>query len=619
LLFGAVLMASLAAGQQPPSGAISAGDSGLVIKQTVRRVRIDVVVTDSQGRPVQGLKAGDFHVLEDGKPQPLRQFEWHDGSGDQAPPPKLPKLPEGTFVNLPTAPERGPLTVLLYDMLNTPLADQLNARARMVEFLRNNAGRRIAIFVLADRLKFVQGFTSDTSLLAHTLESIKPMRTTLADDAIVLNGPPATTESSVPGPPAPPVSPTNGMNPGASTGRLDPFAQIQQDFKQMLDNDQAEMQSELLDQRVDKTLDAMAQIGRYVSGFEGRKNLIWYSGSFPAAVLPGTFQQAAPGRAGSLESYPTDRNYTNRLRIATDRLTAAEVAVYPVDARGLEGDSTGKLGAEIATMNLLAEQTGGRAYYNSNALREALESAAIDGSTYYSLLYAPTNPKFDGKLRHIRVTLDKGGNTLAYRRTYFADDQESKDRGTASGEADASGGEPPSADDQLGAPLTHELVFFVRVDAIGNPAPPTPAQLAALRPYEEEMARAERRKHPLREKPELMQQYAVAYSVLVNPPKMPAGDDEAYRSDLVFSVLAYDEDGATLWGARTRLEDTIPRARIDAIRRDGFRAAQTFFVPHNTAALRLSVRDQHNGKSGSLEIRLPLAASTTALQTLNNQ
>ena len=70
-----------------------------------------------------------------------------------------------------------------------------------------------------------------------------------------------------------------------------------------------------------------------------------------------------------------------------------------------------------------------------------------------------------------------------------------------------------------------------------------------------------------------------------------------------------------MWGARTLLEDTIPRARIDAIRRDGFRAAQTFFVPLNTAALRLAVRDQHNGKSGSLEIRLPLAANAPALQT----
>jgi VWFA-related protein len=615
-VLNASLTASSVAGQQPPSSAVVPEDSGVVISQTVRRVRVDVVVTDSQGQPVQGLKADDFHVLEDGKPQPLRQFDWHDGSNEQTPLPKLPELPANTFVNLPTAPERGPLTVLLYDMLNTPLGDQLNARARMAEFLRHNAGRRIAIFVLADRLRIVQGFTADTSLLARSLEAIKPTRTTLEADAMVINGPPATPGSSVPGPPAPPVSPTNGMGPGAqSGGRVDPMAALGQRFNQLTENDQAETQSSLLDQRVDNTLDAMAQIGRYLSGFEGRKNLIWYSGSFPASVFPDVLKQATAAlKTPGLGAYPTDRNYTDRLRKATDLLTASEVAIYPVDARGLTGEAEDKLNPEIATMQLLAEQTGGRAYYNTNALTEALESAAVDGSTYYSLLYAPTNPKFDGKLRHIRVTLEKSGYTLAYRRTYLADDLESKNHHTSAAGAStaAAAAEPLPADEQFGAPLTHDLIFFARVDAIGSPLPPSPEQLAALRPYQEEMALAEHRKHPHSEKPQPMQQYAIVYSVLAELMGMPAGDDGAYHSDLAFSVLAYDEDGATLWGSSTRLEDTVQRARFEAIRRNGFRAVQTFFVPRNTAVLRLSVRDQHNGKSGSMEIRLPLAAHATA-------
>ena len=612
-ILAALVIASSVASQQPPTATVPPEDSGIVISQTVRRVRVDVVVTDSQGRPVQGLKAGEFHVFEDGKPQPLRQFDWHDGNGDQTPLPKLPQLPAGAFVNLPTAPERGPLTVLLYDMLNTPLADQLNARAQMAEFLRNNPGRRIAIFVLADRLRILQGFTTDTSLLARSLEAIKPMRTNLAADAIVVNGSSPTLESSVPGPPPTSISPTNGMGPGGSTARVDPLVLLEQRLTQMTENDQAETQSSLLDQRVDNTLDAIAQIGRYLSGFEGRKNLIWYSGSFPAAILPDAIKNAASMKNGSLDVFPTDRNYTDRLRAATDRLTASEVAVYPVDARGLTGENPEHLDPEIATMKLLAEQTGGRAYYNTNALREALESAAVDGSTYYSLLYAPTNAKFDGKLRHIRVTLDKGGYALAYRRTYFADDQESKDRRAATLEANPSGAESLSTDEIYGAPLTHDLIFFARVEPIGSPVPPTPEQLAALRPYQEEMARAEHRKHPPHEEPTPMQQYAVAYSVLIEMLKMPVAGDGAYRSDLIFSVLAYDEDGATLWGNRTRLEDTIPATRIDAIRRDGFRAAQTFFVPLNVTALRLSVRDLHSGKTGSLEIHLPLAVKAPVL------
>ena len=74
-LLAVVLTASLAASQQPPASVVVPQDASFVISQTVRRVRVDVVVTDSQGHPVQGLKANDFHVLEDGRPQPLRQFE----------------------------------------------------------------------------------------------------------------------------------------------------------------------------------------------------------------------------------------------------------------------------------------------------------------------------------------------------------------------------------------------------------------------------------------------------------------------------------------------------------------------------------------------------------------
>ena len=50
---------------QKPAG----GD--LVLKSTVNRVILDVVVTDSNSRPVRGLTAKDFSVAEDGHPQEI--------------------------------------------------------------------------------------------------------------------------------------------------------------------------------------------------------------------------------------------------------------------------------------------------------------------------------------------------------------------------------------------------------------------------------------------------------------------------------------------------------------------------------------------------------------------
>src|ERR1039458_3019026 len=96
-----------------------------VLKTDVRRVAIDVVVTDSQGRPVTGLTQDDFKVEEDKAAQKLLFFDVHTvdpEAGFAAP--SIPPLPPNTFLNLAKAPESGTPTVILYDALNTQIGDQ---------------------------------------------------------------------------------------------------------------------------------------------------------------------------------------------------------------------------------------------------------------------------------------------------------------------------------------------------------------------------------------------------------------------------------------------------------------------------------------------------------------
>ena len=72
------------------------------------------------------------------------------------------------------------------------------------------------------------------------------------------------------------------------------------------------------------------------------------------------------------------------------------------------------------------------------------------------------------------------------------------------------------------------------------------------------------------------------------------------------AVLAFNEDGETLWGTKSELKDEIPVSKIGSIRENGFRAMQTFSVPVETAVIRLLVRDEQSGRIGSMEVRLPL-------------
>ena len=71
----------------------------------VRRVVLDVVVTDTKGKLVEGLKQDDFTVMEDRVIQPLRFFDMHNGAAARGSQQTLDlHLPANTFSNLSLAP-----------------------------------------------------------------------------------------------------------------------------------------------------------------------------------------------------------------------------------------------------------------------------------------------------------------------------------------------------------------------------------------------------------------------------------------------------------------------------------------------------------------------------------
>jgi VWFA-related protein len=570
-------------------------DSSLILRQSVRRVRVDVVVTNAQGHLVTGLQASDFRVAEDGRPQSIRQFEYHSDDKSEAALPKRPPLPPHTFMNLPESPEHGPLTVLLYDMLNTPLEEQLYAREALVHFLKKSSGRRIAIFVLGDRLRLLQGFTSDVDLIERALKdpSTKPQRSNISYSAS------AGAEDMA------------RLKDG--TGADKTVNEMIAARKQLQDAEA----SARMDLRVDMTTDALKQIGRFLAGTSGRKNLIWYSGSFPAQILLAPPNPLLQGdrRVFFREDRKT-RDYSDRIKAATNLLNSAEVAVYPIDAQGLQTLSlreNPQMTGRIATMDMIGEQTGGRAFYNTNGLEESLEKASEEGASYYSMVYAPTNSKYDGSVRRISVHLGQGNYHLAYRRSYIADDVASiaRDQSSPGQIAASPDGEPAKVDlmapaSQFGAPPSRQLIFTAFVDAIGAPAPATAEQMAALVPYLERAAKNARRKFTQPQTPVPMQQYAIAYAVLGSQLDLPKSTSGVYHSDLSMAALAFNEDGETLWGTKTELKDEIPASKIESLRKDGFQAMQTLFVPVDTAVIRLVVRDEHSERVGSMEVRLPL-------------
>jgi VWFA-related protein len=370
-----------------------------LIRTATRLVQVDAVVTDSQSRPVRDLTAADFSVMEEGRRQKISSFSYEPPDKKQDLPTRPPLQP-GVFTNRPDSPLPSPIVILLLDGINTPSAQQLYVRQQMLQYLRDlkPSGARIAVLAIGNNLSVLQNFTTDLSSLQKAVQNYKRGQTQADVEApgITLKG--------------------------ADQAALNLFAQRIANYEQ--------------DTRVRITLSSLQAIAQSVAGYPGRKSLIWMSSSFPFTL---SFGKDLPS---SFELY---KSYADDVRKTTALLTDANVAVYPVDAQGLlssggvasvttgggdPGDSgapSTDLSAEAfknfraeETINRVAEDTGGKAFHNTNDLTSAIKTAIADSESRYVLGYYLDQEKVDGKFHTIRVKVNRPGLKVRSRTGYFA-------------------------------------------------------------------------------------------------------------------------------------------------------------------------------------------------------
>lgn len=395
-------------------------ETSAVLKVKSRLVVVDVVARDSKGVPVTDLKQEDFTVMEDGKEQKVRIFSFqHPDDSVATAPPQAPANGMNVVDNLPHFNPGRALNVVLLDALNTSRLNQVSMRQAMIKFLETlPANEPIAVYLLSDRIRLLQDFTTDPAVLKDVVRSFKGKSSPLL-------------AVSADGSPIAPVLPGVAQSlPPQMAGQIRAF--------------QDQMTADVTDLRVQTTLAALNSLSRTLSGYPGRKNLIWISETFPFDVM-------LTGAAG--RSSLNDRSYSHEIARTGNLLSDSQVAIYPLDARGLAvsgifnvansadqygnglGSATLRGGmsssmdreaddrmAAHSTMNDLADRTGGRAFYNRNDLDGAVRDSITDGSTYYTLGYYPENKDWNGGFRNIQVKLKRGSAKLRYRIGYFAVD-----------------------------------------------------------------------------------------------------------------------------------------------------------------------------------------------------
>ena len=394
----ALLFSTLSAQNAPQQPKADQGRSTFSFKVQTEVVLVNVVARDRQGHPVQDLKATDFTVLEDGKPQQILSFD----SENLETTPLVSTAANGpnkqTRTEAPAAPPKPILSskdaekelsnkrviVLFFDLssMNPDEIERAVDAARKYVQKKMTPADMIAIVSLASSLRLDQDFTGDQPRLLRVLNRFSH-------------------------------SEGQGMDNG-STGDADGIEET--------GNAYTPDETEYNQFNTDRKLEALQSVCDVLGKFNQKKSVIYFSSG---VTQTGIENQAA-------------------LRAAVNSAVKANVAIYTLDARGLEAAPPGGSAqtaslrgtamysgagvqnqidqnfASQETLTTLAGDTGGKAFLDTNDLGQVFDRVQKDTSVYYVLGYKSNNPVRDGRYRHIQVKANRAGLNLEFRKGYYA-------------------------------------------------------------------------------------------------------------------------------------------------------------------------------------------------------
>ncbi|MBP1636748.1 MAG: hypothetical protein H6Q10_3322 [Acidobacteria bacterium] len=287
------------------------------------------------------------------------------------------------------------------------------------------------------------------------------------------------------------------------------------------------------------TFDTLEKVANHLGSTPGWKSLMWISGGVPMQV----------------DGRPFDKEFEKAARA----LSNSNVAVYPIDPAGLQGEGRSGLQHDTnSVLRQLADRTGGRAYIDQNDILGALKQVTDTAQASYTVAYYPANERFDGKYREIQVRVKKPGLTASHRKGYYALD-------TA----------------ELGRQDGDKTVRAAALDPLDAAVIGIDAGLRKADDGQDEVV------------------------ARIDTAELLWPDKDRFDVKTSVGVFQYDAGGRQLEGVVDDIDFTCDAARAQLFSRNGLSYGRKIALQPSASRLRLVVRSKRTGAIGSITIPIP--------------
>jgi VWFA-related protein len=400
------------------------GETTFADEVEVTVANLDVFVRDREGRPVEGLTAADFRIIQDGVEMEISNFaaysaetrEAGSGAGETG---------AASPIEATAFYRKEPAYLVLHiDNENLDAIDRTRVLTQARSFVEETLVSGVQMMVVSSRrsLEIRQPFTDDSNTVIGALHR---------------------------------VGNESGARVARETERRRIYAEMEQwardaqrrsfdDFLNTIEAQvfMAQVQGQIWsysEEESDVLKDSLAnmhEVVRLITGLEGRRSIVYVSNGLPMTPGLGLMHEYAKVFwDNSIYARIAQKDYTQEFRALADAANREGVNLYTIDATGLmplEGFEAGdryvpeSAASWVTRANLqeslhyMADSTGGLAVLNTNDVTAGLQQIREDLFSFYSIGFNITSNGKD-TVHQTKVELPRHPDYRIRYRKWFVD------------------------------------------------------------------------------------------------------------------------------------------------------------------------------------------------------